>query len=395
MSDITVSSDIHTFMQSATNSAARDNLGVGDSDAVNHASLTLTGNAEAVEFIGDLEGAVRFNAKAGEALNKGDAVYVSGVSGTLPVVSKADSSDTATMPSFGLAASTVVLNAAVQIVTFGTLSEIDTSSFTLGDTLYVNGTGTLQTTKPTGESNLVQNIGKVQRVHASAGSIKVGGAGRTNDTPNLNENKIFIGNASNQATTQTLSTAISGAWLAYYFNRLDGSFVESWKSWRHICRHDRWKCIHSQRFRIVCRLGSRVMIYEQRANSDGGRVSPGLYNEVDKCPNEYSGKSTRLNDQSPESGRRFSGSGCKTRRRWRCLDSSNHCYLHSVFGHIRTICNGVFRHSGNGRKSQDRHTFVSRHWIKRLEKLRRLCTASRGSARHVGNFGILFRIISG
>ena len=48
MSDITVSSDIHTFMQSATNSAARDNLGVGDSDAVNHASLTLTGNAEAV-----------------------------------------------------------------------------------------------------------------------------------------------------------------------------------------------------------------------------------------------------------------------------------------------------------------------------------------------------------
>jgi len=211
MSDITVSSDIHTFMQSASNSAARDNLGVGDTDAVNHASLTLTGNATAVEFIGDLEGAVRFNAKAGEALTKGDAVYVSGVSGSLPVVSKADSSNSATMPSFGLAGSTVSLNASVQIVTFGTLSDFDTSAFTLGDTLYVNGTGTLSATKPTGESNLVQNIGKVQRVHASAGSIKVGGAGRANDTPNLNENKIFIGNASNQTTTQTLSTAISGA----------------------------------------------------------------------------------------------------------------------------------------------------------------------------------------
>src|SRR5210317_666438 len=98
MSDITVSSDIHTFMQSANNSAARDNLGVGDTDAVNHASLTLTGNAEAVEFIGDLEGAVRFNAKAGEALTKGDAVYVSGVSGDLAIVSKADSSNAATMP---------------------------------------------------------------------------------------------------------------------------------------------------------------------------------------------------------------------------------------------------------------------------------------------------------
>lgn len=209
MSDITVSSDIHTFMQSATNSAARDNLGVGDTDAVNHASLTLTGNAEAVEFIGDLDGAVRFNAKAGEDLTKGDAVYVSGVSGNLPVVSKADSSSSATMPSFGLAASTVSLNASVQIVTFGTLSSIDTSSYTVGDTLYINATGTLSATKPTGESNLVQNIGKVQRVHATAGSIKVGGAGRTNDTPNLDENKIFIGNSSNAASTAAIGTVIT------------------------------------------------------------------------------------------------------------------------------------------------------------------------------------------
>jgi hypothetical protein len=209
MSDITVSSDIHTFMQSANNSAARDNLGVGDTDAVNHASLTLTGNAEAVEFIGDLEGAVRFNAKAGEALTKGDAVYVSGVSGDLAIVSKADSSNAATMPCFGLAGSTVNMNASVQIVTFGTLSDFDTSAFTLGDTLYVNGTGTLSATKPTGESNLVQNIGKVQRVHASAGSIKVGGAGRSNDTPNLNENKIFIGNSSNAASTAAIGTVIT------------------------------------------------------------------------------------------------------------------------------------------------------------------------------------------
>ena len=209
MPDITVSSDIHSFMQSATDADARDNLGIGDSDAVNHASLTLTGNAEAVEFIGDLEGAVRFNAKAGEALTKGDAVYVSGISGNLPVVSKADSSSSATMPSFGLAGSTVSLNASVQIVTFGTLSSIDTSSYTAGDNLYVNGTGTLQTTKPTGESNLVQNIGMVQRVHATAGSIKVGGAGRTNDTPNLDENKIFIGNSSNAASTAAIGTVIT------------------------------------------------------------------------------------------------------------------------------------------------------------------------------------------
>jgi hypothetical protein len=209
MSDITVSSDIHTFMQSASNSAARDNLGVGDTDAVNHASLTLTGNAEAVEFIGDLDGAVRFNAKAGEDISKADPVYVSGVSGNLAIVSKADSSNAATMPCFGLAGSTVSQNASVQIITFGTLSSIDTSSYSLGDTLYISTTGTLSATKPTGESNLIQNIGKVQRVHETAGSIKVGGAGRSNDTPNLNENKIFIGNGSNAASTAAIGTVIT------------------------------------------------------------------------------------------------------------------------------------------------------------------------------------------
>ena len=43
------------------------------------------------------------------------------------------------------------------------------------------------------------------RSHASAGSIKVGGAGRTNDVPNLNDGNVFIGNASNQAETRALT----------------------------------------------------------------------------------------------------------------------------------------------------------------------------------------------
>ena len=209
MSDITVSSDIHTFMQSATNSAARDNLGVGDTDAVNHASLVLTGTAESSQFIGPLRGEVLFRGQAAEAITKGQAVYVSGISGNTPVVSLADSSNSAKMPAFGLAASTVSTNQSLDVVTFGTLSAIDTSTYSLGATLYVNGSGSLSATKPTGESSLIQNIGKVQRVHATSGSIKVGGAGRTNDTPNLDENKIFIGNSSNAASTAAISTVIT------------------------------------------------------------------------------------------------------------------------------------------------------------------------------------------
>jgi hypothetical protein len=123
------------------------------------------------------------------------------------------------MPSFGLVYANANDQAEVQVVTFGNLEDIDTSGFTLGDTLYISSTtaGGLVNTPPTGESNFIQNIGKVLKVHASAGIIKVGGAGRSNATPNLNQDKIFLGNASNQA----VSTALSSVNLSSFNNNLD------------------------------------------------------------------------------------------------------------------------------------------------------------------------------
>ena len=161
------------------------------------------------EFVGDIDGAVRFSAKAGEALTKGDLVYVSGVSGDVPVVSKAKADDVSKMPVFGLAVTDANNNAGLQVATFGTLDGLDTSGVSEGQILYASTTaGAYTTTKPTGESSQIQNIGKVIRSHAAAGSIKIGGAGRSNDVPNLNDGKIFIGNASNQAITSTLDTSI-------------------------------------------------------------------------------------------------------------------------------------------------------------------------------------------
>jgi hypothetical protein len=161
------------------------------------------------EFIGDLEGGIRFNAKADGALSKGDVVYISGVSGDVPTVAQAKADDASKMPAFGLALSDANDNAALQVVTFGTIEELDTSGVSEGQILYVSTTaGAYTTTVPTGESSQIQNIGKVIRSHATAGSIKVGGAGRSNATPNLNNGKIFIGNGSNQAVTSTLDTSI-------------------------------------------------------------------------------------------------------------------------------------------------------------------------------------------
>jgi hypothetical protein len=172
--------------------------------------LTLPGDVEADEFIGSLRGRVQFKAQAGEALTKGQPVYISGVSGNTPIVMLADANDAGKMPAFGLASETVSANASLEVVTYGQLEGMDTSAFTLGDTIYVSNTaGVLTNTAPGGETSLLQNVGKVERVHASVGTIFVAGAGRTNAVPNLNQGNFFLGNASNKAVTADFNTEIA------------------------------------------------------------------------------------------------------------------------------------------------------------------------------------------
>jgi len=221
--DLTI--DTNTLYVDSTN----NQVGIGTT-TLNGEILTVNGNVEADNFIGGLRGEVQFKAKAGEAITKGDPIYISSfdVTGNLPVIGIADANDTNKMPAFGLAESTVSLNASVNVVTFGTLSGLDTSSFNLGDVLYVSDTGTLSNTRPKTESSLIQNIGKVQRVHATSGSIKVGGAGRTNDVPNLNEGNVFIGDATGCAITRGLTlddiseTATNKHFTASDNTKLDG-----------------------------------------------------------------------------------------------------------------------------------------------------------------------------
>ena len=167
------------------------------------------GELTADEFIGDFRGSVLFKAQAGEALSKGDVVYISGISGNTTVVSKADADDAAKMPAFGIVAAAASLNNPVDVYTTGILSNIDTSSFSVGDELFVSNTpGSLTDTPPTGESSALQKIAKVTRSDANAGSIFITGAGRSNAVPNLNDGKIFLGNGSNQAVSTTLDTSV-------------------------------------------------------------------------------------------------------------------------------------------------------------------------------------------
>jgi hypothetical protein len=76
------------------------------------------------------------------------------------------------MPAFGIIAEDASNNASATVYTFGSLTGLDTSSFSEGDELFVSTTaGTLTDTAPTGESSALQKIAKVTRSDNSAGSI--------------------------------------------------------------------------------------------------------------------------------------------------------------------------------------------------------------------------------
>ena len=180
-------------------------------DARTDQDLFTTSDVEFNKVTSNLVGSVHFTAKndEGTALAIGDVVYIKGISGNTPTVAKADADDAAKMPAFGIVSSGANNGANVTVTTFGEIANINTSTFSLGDTLYVSTTaGAFTATKPTGETALLQNVGQVTRVHASTGSIKVLGAGRTAATPNLDENNIFVGNASGQAITMSLDSAV-------------------------------------------------------------------------------------------------------------------------------------------------------------------------------------------
>ena len=157
------------------------------------------------DFAGNLTGAVRFKAKnaTGGVIAKGSAVYINGVSGDVPTIALADANNDNTMPCVGLTEASSNNNAEVYIISFGNLTGLNTAALgtnIVGDTVYISTTaGSLTLTPPTGSSSKLQNIGQIVREHATEGIIKVGGAGRTAATPNLDSGKFFIGGTSNNS----------------------------------------------------------------------------------------------------------------------------------------------------------------------------------------------------
>ena len=138
----------------------------GDAEILNKPSSLPTAN-------------VKHFVKYAEALTIGQAVYVSGTSGTNMLVSKASNTSEATSSkTLGLVTVSGAANYQGEVITEGLLAGLNTSTATDGDAVWLGTDGNLifwhygLTTKPVAPAHLVF-IGVVTRVSATVGEIFV------------------------------------------------------------------------------------------------------------------------------------------------------------------------------------------------------------------------------
>jgi hypothetical protein len=200
-------------------------------DAVTGTTANFTTSVTSPDFIGDLNGSVRFVAKMiGSSVLKGQVVYVSGLSGNTPEVQLAKANSTTTMTAVGIAADDANQNASFEVDTLGSARGIDLSdcietgiTLTEGDVLYVSATeaGHLTNVAPTGVANLIQNIGMAIRVDPTTNAtIKVMGAGRANALPNLPTGVIVGNGTSTVSASSNLLIASDGTITLYQPNNV-------------------------------------------------------------------------------------------------------------------------------------------------------------------------------
>ena len=190
--DLNVSISAHGLCPKLSNNSSEYLNGVGGF------SSPTVGAAERVNF------PIR-KASVG-TIAKGKAVYVVSwnVAGYLEVeAAKSDSSGT--MPAFAITNESITNSSTGYGILSGDVLNFDTSSWSVGDALYVSSTtaGELTSTKPTG-TNAIQKIAQVARSHGSNGQVVVFGAGRSNDVPNIPEGDVWVGNSSGVATPSSL-----------------------------------------------------------------------------------------------------------------------------------------------------------------------------------------------
>lgn len=147
---------------------------------------------------------------SGSDILAGTPVYVSGYyANGKSLIAPADASSSSTMPAIGILNSTITNGNEGTVGIMGVVAGINTNSFEVGDTVYVDNGGGLTNVKPTGVSDLIQNLGRVLRKDASNGRVILLGAGRSNDVPNSGDFSALTVDSAPVVVSDT--TGITGA----------------------------------------------------------------------------------------------------------------------------------------------------------------------------------------
>jgi hypothetical protein len=160
----------------------------------------------------------------GSAIAAGTPVYVTGsVTSGKPNVEPSDANNASTLPSVGIVTNNIGAGSSGYIAISGLINGISTSIITdvspaAGDILYVSTTvGELTTTKPTGTSDLIQNVGRILSISGGTFKMTVNNLGRTNDVPNQ------IQMRSAPVVTDNSNPSASAADSGKYFYRTSGA----------------------------------------------------------------------------------------------------------------------------------------------------------------------------
>ena len=109
----------------------------------------------------------------GSTLTKGQIVYLSGATGNRPNAVLADATDEITSSkTIGMVAADIANNSDGYVAVSGTLHDLDTTSFTAGDSLWLSETaGAMQANTPPAEPAHSVFIGYVARSHPTQGRV--------------------------------------------------------------------------------------------------------------------------------------------------------------------------------------------------------------------------------
>ena len=151
----------------------------------NNGNVTLTHSADTLTFTGILTGdgsgltnvgaltatALTISAKVNEAggITKGQPVYFSGATGQIPQASLADNTVDGKTCVAGIAAETKTDGQTMLVRAGGQLDDVNTSTYSDGDCLYLSTAGSYSTTVPTSGAIII--VAGVEYSHASQGKL--------------------------------------------------------------------------------------------------------------------------------------------------------------------------------------------------------------------------------